>query len=320
MGWFKDTADYEWVSFEKVSKKGPVSLDVLGEGMDISQMTREQVVTALQQCSEGGVMKRFHLEGDKVYSYSKLESKLHFRDPRLFKLLLAQDQIPIEILGQEICFIPPEHARFIKRISLKEFSSTHLKEIGKFLHLEDLLIAHVIDHSLSWYLEYLKPVRGVSFDLHNLSDEGLKMAAQIPGLKRLGGRFNHGLDTRTFSDEGIAHLSVLKNLRELDLSDSQVTDEGLLSLHGEDMECLELSHTEISDHSVGILTQWKNLKLLQIFDTHVTREGVSALKKALPSTEIRWCPKLKRRTGGHPRTDLIAYLHKHDMKRVVESL
>jgi len=68
---------------------------------------------------------------------------------------------------------------------------------------------------------------------------------------------------RIVDDVFLEHLKELTKLESLNLSGTQVTDEGLQDLNG--------------------LTELRSLRL---FDTHVTEEGIKELQKALPKCNI----------------------------------
>ena len=140
------------------------------------------------------------------------------------------------------------------------------------------------DGWLSWF------DRVVYVDLAEtaINDEGLKyLNKHLKGLMRLIGlRLN---DTQV-GDDGLKHLiSGLTNLRQLNVSNTLVSDKGLKHLNGlTNPHILLLENTQISDGGLKHLCGLKTLSLLSLENTQVTKEGVIELQKALPDCEISY--------------------------------
>jgi len=78
-------------------------------------------------------------------------------------------------------------------------------------------------------------------------------------------------------------MSELKQLRELDLSHSQVTDAGLKELASlQQLHTLRLRETNLTDAGLKHLAVLKQLKHLDVTGTQVTDRGFAELQKALP--------------------------------------
>ena len=107
------------------------------------------------------------------------------------------------------------------------------------------------------------------------------------------------------------HLKGLTNLKELDLTETQVTDAGLVHLAGMNLTSLvipkqartdiglkhylnatkpttgqELRNWKITDAGLVHLKGLTNLENLSLFSTQATAAGVAELKKALPKCRI----------------------------------
>ena len=95
------------------------------------------------------------------------------------------------------------------------------------------------------------------------------------------------LNETSISDEGLRHLTVLKNLAWLYLYDTQISDEGMKHISGlSNLEILYLGNTRVSDEGLKHLSGLTNLEMLYLRKTQVTDEGVKELQKALPYCEI----------------------------------
>jgi Leucine-rich repeat (LRR) protein len=91
------------------------------------------------------------------------------------------------------------------------------------------------------------------------------------------------------SDAGLEHLKGLKQLRELNLwNDPKIKGPGLKHLAGLDsLERLNLGQTQIRDEDLQHLVGLKRLKFLDTSRTQVTDAGARALRQALPECEVK---------------------------------
>lgn len=96
------------------------------------------------------------------------------------------------------------------------------------------------------------------------------------------------LQTSYVTDAGLAHLSALKSLRELDLHDNQyISDNGLESIQGlPNLTKLELSKTPLSDAAVDRLIPMKKLTQLHLNNTRISAEAGKKLRDGLPNCKI----------------------------------
>ena len=86
-----------------------------------------------------------------------------------------------------------------------------------------------------------------------------------------------------FFDADLSLLLKIPSLRELDLSMTQVTDEGVvLIIANANLAKLDLSHTQISDRSLLTLDNLPNLCELDIVKTKVTKRALEEYRKRHP--------------------------------------
>jgi internalin A len=91
------------------------------------------------------------------------------------------------------------------------------------------------------------------------------------------------------TDAGLRELQDFGNLRELNLFDLSVTDDGVKELaRFKELTMVNLSCTGLSDAGLEVLKNLTRLKKIIVTDTKVTQAGVRELKKALPKCEIVW--------------------------------
>lgn len=142
----------------------------------------------------------------------------------------------------------------------------------------------------------------VLWKLFTLRDEELRHVGRLTGLRRLWLG-----DAWAITDTGIAHLTGLVHLEDLDLTDTAVTDWGLRSLGAlvnlhrlilwgtrvgdagvahlrglGHLEELNLRYTPVSDHSIASLAVHDGLTELDIARTGITPQGIEALQRVLP--------------------------------------
>jgi hypothetical protein len=183
-----------------------------------------------------------------------------------------------------------------------------LKYLPELPELQDLnlYISGTTDGDLQ-HLRGCTKLRGLALHAVGITDDGLRFIKDLNRLETLE------LDTR-ITDEGLAHLAGLKNLKELDLSYTQVkgdglgylkeckhlsqlslkytpvTDAGLEQLQNfPKLTWLQLEDTQISDEGLRKLTSLTQLSYLTLHNTNVTDDGVKEFRKALPKCNIqRW--------------------------------
>ena len=90
----------------------------------------------------------------------------------------------------------------------------------------------------------------------------------------------HSLGRTGVTDEGLAHLSGLRELRYLALEDMAITGSGLGRLAGlTKLECLLLAGTEVHDVSLSNLAPMANLLWIDLENTAVSDAGLTHLKR-----------------------------------------
>jgi hypothetical protein len=71
------------------------------------------------------------------------------------------------------------------------------------------------------------------------------------------------------------------------LIENNITDQGVASLRGlKNLKYLGIMKTHISDDCVEQLGEIKSLTVLEVIETKITPEGVRKLQEALPNTRI----------------------------------
>jgi len=89
------------------------------------------------------------------------------------------------------------------------------------------------------------------------------------------------------TDEGLAAVSGMSQLKRLRLENTKIGDAGLEHLSGvKSLEYLNLYGTRVTDKGLGALAGLSNLKKLYVWQTGVTREGAETVSKTIPGITV----------------------------------
>jgi internalin A len=124
------------------------------------------------------------------------------------------------------------------------------------------------------YVCELPNLHTLTLDTIPLTDDGLAHVESLKGLVSL-----NLTCCGQVGDEGIEHVRSLTRLRQLDVSNTRITDVGLGSLEGlVELEELDLHGTLITDAGLVHLGQMTKLRKLDLGYTCVTDAGLRHLK------------------------------------------
>ncbi|MCH7780183.1 MAG: hypothetical protein IH848_04995, partial [Acidobacteria bacterium] len=161
-----------------------------------------------------------------------------------------------------------------------------LEHIGRLTGLKylDLTYTKITDRGIQ-HLESLMNLEHISLDglrvkekEFTVGDDGLAVLSKLPALKQLD------LIRSNVTDKGMAHLSGNKSLLSLGLWGNNITNEGLV--HLKDLSGLEYlrlggdgrKKSEINDKGLQHLASLTNLKFLQLNHMEITDEGLKHLR------------------------------------------
>lgn len=125
-------------------------------------------------------------------------------------------------------------------------------------------------------------IQKVDLNGQHVTDQELETLKALKSVEILN------LQSSYLTDAGTVHLAELKNLRELDLHDSQYfTDKGLESLQGlTRLSKLELSKTRVTSEAVDRLASMKSLSQLHLNNTSISAEAGKKLRESLPNCKV----------------------------------
>jgi hypothetical protein len=115
----------------------------------------------------------------------------------------------------------------------------------------------VTDADLQLLLPLKRQLLWLNLGRTKITDEGLKVIAQLPALRQI--HFDHTLIT----DDGIKHLNPLAELNYINLVGTKITDEGL-----------------------SYLSSMKKLKNIFVYQTAVTSKGLQDFSGKLPDARV----------------------------------
>ncbi|HZL57686.1 MAG TPA: hypothetical protein VFC21_11415, partial [Bryobacteraceae bacterium] len=128
-------------------------------------------------------------------------------------------------------------------------------------------------------------LRDLDLSYNPFTDQGMAGLASLKDLRRLFLR-----DT-LITDDGLKFLKDLTGLEELDLSGTRVTDKGIEYLRGlKSMRRLNLLGAQATDASMEVLSGMRGLQDLDLYRTRVTNSGLAALQplKQLTDIDVRY--------------------------------
>lgn len=119
--------------------------------------------------------------------------------------------------------------------------------------------------------DYFNSVVAVSLGTTEVSDDDLAYLRGLPELRSLS------LEKTHVSSEGLAHLKGLRHLRRLFLGSTDIEDEGLQHIsHLTELEILQLNE-RITDAGLRQVESFRKLKHLTLNDTQITDHGLAHL-------------------------------------------
>jgi len=238
---------------------------------------------------------RFPLE---PYGKSKEEQLKYF--PDYMRSLPNPLQYQIMAFTGEKFFCDPAFFRYAQGINDKEVLGLNGPEFKKFVEEEIALAMNqaVEKKTAINFAEKIESLRKqvTELDLNRIADlsnvnfkEHLEffdlLAVYFPNLKQL-------TLPQKDADAAISHLDSFKNLKRLNLSDSDVSDAGLSALPVH-LNVLNLTGCKkITDKGFKVLGRLKNLEVLDLSFTDITGEELGPLPSSLKEVDLFCCSKL----------------------------
>ena len=149
-------------------------------------------------------------------------------------------------------------------------------------------------------------VERVKYNGSGINDEDMRHLKELRDLKELD--LNHTVIT----DVTLAHLTNKRCLNTLHIAGTRISDSGLQHLsHLSRLQYLDLSHNkDVTDEGLTHLKRLRNLSNLRLLSTRVTATGAQELQTALPDCKIAtnsiWARATPRNVGHSERPSVVA--------------
>ena len=149
-----------------------------------------------------------------------------------------------------------------------------LEALAGLSELEELYLAGtVIDDDTCKLIAKYPRIRKLRLARTQVSDAGLEALSACKTLEEIDLS-----EDSLISDEGMAHLAKLTNLKKLNLWRVQITDAGAVQLAPlTKLEWLNLDNSKLADGGLVLLKDMKSLTFLHIGSTQVTEAGAASL-------------------------------------------
>jgi Leucine-rich repeat (LRR) protein len=162
---------------------------------------------------------------------------------------------------------------------------SYARHLGALKELESVILVdtRITDKSMET-LSQLNKLREVTLAFsREVSDRGVSYLGKLTNLEKLV-----LTDVPKLTGPGLLALQKTTKLRDLDLSWTSVTDEGVKGLVKHPaLERLVLEDCPISDESLKLIEAMPKLRELVVYGTKVTKTGTAALRKARPGLIVR---------------------------------
>ena len=189
-----------------------------------------------------------------------------------------------------------KHLKNLRRLEFggPQLSAAGLASLPELTKLEHLGFSstHIDDRGLA-NLKDLPQLRGLSFYCcRGITDEGVAHLAGLKNLKSLqlyreDSLFKPDPKEKLVTDAGLENVKGLAELEYLNLMGQDITDTGLERLKGlTNLKKLYVSGDGITDAGLGHLKGLLHLERLHLFQTRVTPAGKAALRADLPVLNI----------------------------------
>ncbi|MGC6427258.1 MAG: c-type cytochrome domain-containing protein [Akkermansiaceae bacterium] len=201
---------------------------------------------------------------------------------------LAEMGAPAEILEAAARLVPPEQLAEMEAQKAAAAKAMEDEQRKKREALDSALGALKQDEQLKNAINYVSQdstdleFTAVSLRKEMRDEHFEKLAPVSEALTSLR------LGASSVSEAALqAHLGEMRNLRQLDLNQTGITDAGLDVVASlENLEWLNLYGTAVTDAGLAKLKSLTKLKKLYLWNSKATPVGADALKKELPELEI----------------------------------
>lgn len=166
-------------------------------------------------------------------------------------------------------------------ISFTQLTDAQLEDICECSGLEVLDVSDTeITDDGAKFLSRLTNLKMLDVSSCNISTKGLQYFSELKNIEVLG-------LSLTKIDSDISALKGLSKLRSLNVSDTDLEDDSLITLAGlESLALLDIASTEITDVGLGHLSKAESLRFLSFGECEVSFAGLSKLPSGLQALKV----------------------------------
>lgn len=162
-----------------------------------------------------------------------------------------------------------------------ELTEGHWATIGQLRTIRTLIVPQTRMNDTAVGKLVALPLTNLEAWSCDLGDDGLVHLGKMQSLIALNLEGNGKI-----TDAGVVHLANCRNLSDLALSWSAVTDDGLRSLVNLPLKHLALNNTAVTDEGLVHVARIRTLRQLSVVGTKVTDNGAAKLKAILPQCNV----------------------------------
>jgi serine/threonine protein kinase len=163
-------------------------------------------------------------------------------------------------------------------------SNPSITSLAKLHRLVVLDLNHTLidDNGLNALTKEIPGLKELDLSHDNVSDKGLIDCTKLKWLMALD------VSKTLITDIGISRLRLNKDLSVLNVSETQVTDDGLIQFVSQfsEFSALYLAHDQISDKAMSAIARIKKLQFLDLNHTEITDAGLMRLASITSLKEI----------------------------------
>jgi hypothetical protein len=126
------------------------------------------------------------------------------------------------------------------------------------------------------HLGVLKIKNGVENDQFIMS---VKMPKTLVGLY---------INSKNITNKSLIYIGLLKNLGELDLRHTSITNNGLKHISNLQLNELYLDNTAITRDGLKHILGMNSLESISLFGNKITKEDVKWLEEKMPQCDVKW--------------------------------
>jgi len=236
-------------------------------------------------------LHRLALSGTKLNNEG-LEHLTRFKQLRVLKL----DSTGIGEDGSHGYLNPLSRLKELRELDLSHtpVSNPELVHLSKLRNLEYLRLEDTPITSAGLnYLSNLRNLKGLDLRKTEVDNDGLAYLSKLTNMERLSvgemwvpphdsyddsGRISWDEGKGLITDEGLRHLSEMKNLHSLTIDKTNITGKGFSYLTGlKDLRYLWLKDSSVNDAGLAHIARLKGLEVVDISGNMVTDAGLNHL-------------------------------------------